>query len=83
MQYIEQTCQTSKLNTLKWTNRQTLEGRVHCFSLQLVMNKCFLLNPEKKSADPSCRFREKCKKRTFNSEKGRHRAEGLATLITG
>jgi len=38
------------------------------------MNKCFLLNPEKKfGADLSCRFREK---RTFNSEKWRQRAEG-------
>jgi len=41
------------------------------------MNKCFLLNPEKRfGADPSCRFREKRKKRTFNSEKWRHWAEG-------
>jgi len=40
--------------------------RVHCFSMQVEMNKCFLLNPEKNfGADPSCRFREK---RTFNSE---------------
>jgi len=30
----------------------------------------------------SYRFQEKCKKRTFNSEKWRHRAEGYATLIT-
>jgi len=38
------------------------------------MNKCFLLNPEEKiGANPSRRFREK---RTFNSEKWRHRAEG-------
>jgi len=42
------------------------EGRVHCFSMQVVINKCFLLNSEKIfGADPSCRFREK---RTFNSE---------------
>jgi len=35
--------------------------------MQVVMNKCFLLNPEKKfGADPFCRFQEK---RTFNSEK--------------
>jgi len=28
--------------------------------MQVVLKKCFLLNPEKKiSADPSCRFREK------------------------
>jgi len=37
-----------------------LKGRLQCFSMQVVMNKCFLLNPEKKvGADPSCRFREK------------------------
>jgi len=47
---------------------------VHCFSMQAVMNRCFLLNPEKNfGANPSCRFWEK---RTFNSEKWRHRAEG-------
>jgi len=48
--------------------------RVHCFSMQVVMNKCFLLNSEKQfGANPFCRFRDK---RTFNSEKWRHRAEG-------
>jgi len=47
---------------------QYFKSRVHCFSMQVVMNKCFL-NPEKKFvADPTCRFREK-RKRTFNSEK--------------
>jgi len=25
-----------------------LKGRVHYFSMQIIMNKCFLLNPEKK-----------------------------------
>jgi len=36
-----------------------LKGLVHCFSMQVVINKCFLLNPEKKiGADLSCRFRE-------------------------
>jgi len=24
-----------------------LKGRVHCFSMQVVMNNCFLLNPKK------------------------------------
>jgi len=24
-----------------------IKGRVHCFSMQVVVNKCFLLNPEK------------------------------------
>jgi len=43
------------------------KDRVHCFSMQVVMNKCFLLNPVNKfGANPSCRFRDK---RTFNSEK--------------
>jgi len=37
-----------------------IKDRVHCFSMQVVMNKCFLLNPEKKlGANPSCRFRDK------------------------
>jgi len=27
-----------------------IKGRVHCFSMQVVMNKYFLLNPEKKLA---------------------------------
>jgi len=40
-----------------------VKGRVHYFSMQVVMNKCFLPNPEKNWwRDPSCRFREKCKK---------------------
>jgi len=47
-----------------------LKGWVHYFSMQIVMNKCFLLNPKKNlGANPSCRFREERKKRTFNSEK--------------
>jgi len=25
----------------------TLKGRVHCFLMQIVTNKCFLPNPEK------------------------------------
>jgi len=28
----------------------TLKNRVHCFLIQVVMNKCFLLNPEKNLA---------------------------------
>jgi len=52
----------------------TLQDRVHCFSMQVVRNKCFLLNPETKfCANLPCRFREK---RSFNSQKWRHRAEG-------
>jgi len=45
--------------------RFELKGGAHCFSMQVIINKCFLLNLEKKIVtDPSCRFREK---RTFNS----------------
>jgi len=44
------------------------KGQVHCFSMQIVINMCFLLNPEKKiSADLS--FEKNAKKRSFNSEK--------------
>jgi len=28
----------------------SLKGRVQCFSMQVVINKCFFLNPEKKLA---------------------------------
>jgi len=39
-----------------------IKGRVHCFSTQIVVSKCFLLNHEKNfGVDPSCRFREKRK----------------------
>jgi len=35
--------------------------------MQVVMNKCFLLNPEKKiGADPSCHLREKRKNAPLN-----------------
>jgi len=48
------------------SERDILKGRVHCFSMQVVMNKCFLLNPGKKfGADSSCRFREKCNNPTL------------------
>jgi len=40
---------------------QPLKGRVHCFSMRVVMNKYFLLNPKKHGADPYCRLREKRK----------------------
>jgi len=29
------------------SSSQHLKGRMHCFSMQVIMNKCFLLNPEK------------------------------------
>jgi len=39
-----------------------LKAECICFSMQVVINKCFLLNPEKTfGADPYCRFREKRK----------------------
>jgi len=35
--------------------------------MQVVMNTCFFLNPEKQfGEDSSCRFREKRKKHTLN-----------------
>jgi len=44
----------------------SIKGRVHCFSMHVVINKCFLLISEKKiGADTSCRFQEKRKKRTL------------------
>jgi len=30
------------------SDSKSSKGRVHCFSMQVVMNKCFLLNSEKK-----------------------------------
>jgi len=36
-----------------------VKDRFYCFSMQVIMNKCFLLNAEKIVADPSCCFREK------------------------
>jgi len=42
-----------------------IKGWMQCFTMQVAMNNCFLLNPEKIfGTDPSCRFREKRKKRT-------------------
>jgi len=65
------------LSTLRnWISMKSslkFKGRLHCFSMQTVMYKCFLLNPGKKfSADSAYRFWEK----RINSEKWRHRAEG-------
>jgi len=63
---------------MEQTNKQQLpyfydhkaHFKVGCIAFQcrlyVVINKCFLLNPEKNGADSSCRFREK---RTFNFEK--------------
>jgi len=51
-----------------------LKGRVHCFSMHVVINKYFLLNPEKNLAQTGLVVLEKYA--LFNSEKWRHRAEG-------
>jgi len=42
------TCNLLHTTSLKFLS--VLNGQVHCFSMQVVMNKCFLLNPEKKLA---------------------------------
>jgi len=48
----------------------SFKGRVHCFSMQFVMNKCFLLNPEKKLAQIHLVvFDKNAKNAHFNSEK--------------
>jgi len=44
-----------------------IKGRVHCFSVQIVINKCFLLNPEKKLSQICLVVFEK--NAHFNSEK--------------
>jgi len=49
-------------------NSNCFKDRLQCFSMQVVMNKCFLLNPEKNCVDPSCHFREIRKNAHFNSE---------------
>jgi len=47
-----------------------LKGRVHCFSMQVVINKCFLLNLEKKLAlIRLVVFEKNTKKANFTSEK--------------
>jgi len=38
------------------------KGRVQCFSLQVVINKCFLLNPEKNFAQIVLSFSRKMQK---------------------
>jgi len=39
-----------KLHLLTVRNFLALKGRMYCFSMQVVMNKCFLLNAGKKLA---------------------------------
>jgi len=44
----------------------TFKGWVQCFSVQVVINKCFLLNLEKKiGANSSCHFWQKRKNCTL------------------
>jgi len=49
---------------------------MHCFSMQVVINKCFLRNLEKNLAQIRLVMFEKNENPHFNSEKWRHRAEG-------
>jgi len=44
----------------------TIKGRVQCFSMQFVINKCFFLNPEKNLAQ--IRLVVFAKNAHFNSE---------------
>jgi len=42
-----------------FTLKLNFKARVHCFSMQVVMNKCFLLILEKKfGANPFCVWRK-------------------------
>jgi len=40
----------SSIYKVHTTFKTIFEGRVHCFSMQVVMNKCFLVNLEKNLA---------------------------------
>jgi len=47
-----------------------IKGRVHYFSMQIVINKCFLQNPEKKLAQIRLVvFEKNAKNAPLNSEK--------------
>jgi len=41
-------------------------GQVHCFSMQVVMNKCFLMNPEKNWRRSVLSFTKKRKNASLN-----------------
>jgi len=49
--------------------QRNIKGQVHCYSIQVVMNKYFLLNPEKNLAQ-ICLFvfKKNTKNAHFNSE---------------
>jgi len=52
------------------TNKNFIKARVHCFSMKVQMNKCFLLNTEKKLAQICLVIFEKnAKNANFNAEK--------------
>jgi len=55
-----------------------IKGRVQYFSMQVIINKCFLLNPEKnlEHIHLAVVFEKNEKNAPFHSEKLRHRAEG-------
>jgi len=60
----------SNMHQIYWWE---IKSRVHCFSIQVGKNKCFLLNPEKKFwRRPVLSFSNKRKNAHFNSEKRRH-----------
>jgi len=62
MSFLENLKPHNQLLTSIELSRQ-FKGQVHCFSMQVVVNKCFLLNLEKKfDVDSSCHFQEKRKK---------------------
>jgi len=45
------------------------KGQVQCFSMQVVINKCFLLNPENLSQIRLVVFEKYAKVHNFNSKK--------------
>jgi len=40
----------AKISIEKWHKLKLVQAKVRCFSMQVVMNKCFLLNLEKSLA---------------------------------
>jgi len=45
--YLSEVKLDKPLFCFNWVD-SSFKDRVHCFSMQVVMNKCFFLNPEKK-----------------------------------
>jgi len=50
--FILECCKMTCTSTAS-QKKEAIKGRVHCFSMQVVMNKRFLLNPEKNLAQIS------------------------------